>query len=309
MKKIGLFIVIMIGVLLHTACDDEDKNPLPNTLGEGAFIKFVSEPSFAVDVSNLASATFTSKIEDPAGNVQKYELFMLATVGGTVQDTVPIKTISSFPSDLNISSSDIAGALDIDLEDLGPGDAFQFFAHATRTDGTVYSHEAPQYSSDKGYNGNLTSETLISETGYMNALQFNVLYSCPFNVGDAVGTYRIIVDDFETSVGDDLFEVNAGPRDNQIIMVSPFDHVNPLTGEEDYNVVIDVEPTSGAASITLQSAWHCDNFGCSYGLGSIETVGSLNFAFSCTGTITLLLQHSVAAGRFGSFRFVAEKVD
>ncbi len=136
------------------------------------------------------------------------------------------------------------------------------------------------------------------------AYRLTTFFSCPFNAENAAGTYTITRDDFQTSVGDLEFEVVAGPGDNQITLINPFDHVNPVTGEQDYDVIVTVDPATAAATVTQQAAWHCNNFGCGFGVGSVD--GTV-FVFSCSGTITLNLRHTVAAGSFGINRFIAQK--
>lgn len=148
----------------------------------------------------------------------------------------------------------------------------------------------------------------VEGTDFMNqgdtVMALDFLVACAFDADESSGDYAIVVDDFETSVGDEFFEVIPGPGENQITLVSPFDHTNPDTGEEDYKIVIDVDPNTGAAEVAKQAAWHCDNFGCPYGEGRVEGTG---YVFSCLGSMQFNFRHTVDAGSFGTYEFQAEK--
>ncbi len=139
-------------------------------------------------------------------------------------------------------------------------------------------------------------------------LTLGFLVACELDVSASVGTYQITRDDFGTSVNNGTFEVIAGAEPNQLIMVNPFGHTNPATGAQDYQVVITINPTTGAATITRQDAWHCDNFGCGFGQGRVESVAGTGFVFSCLESMQFTLRHTVNAGSFGNYAFAAEKI-
>lgn len=143
-------------------------------------------------------------------------------------------------------------------------------------------------------------DALVTET-------IGVTVACPSVDTDGIpGTYRIVQDDFETTVGDNLFEIIAGPEANQYTMVNPFDHPNPADGgAQSYNVIIDIDPATGESRIARQDAWHCDNFGCGFGQGRIDGSG---LTLTCINQIQFpALRHTVDAGSFGSFTFIIEK--
>lgn len=296
---------------LAISCHEEEKDPIPFNFEDGGWVKFQELPNFALDVSNINEAEFSSTIIDPIGNAETLQIDLLATVAGTVRDTVPFRTITEFPSEFDVTAGDLADALALEVSQLSGGDSFRFLGTVTTEDGTVYTYENPSYDEEEGFNGGLTHPQLVNAPGFRNALSFTINFVCPFDAAESAGTYRIVRDDFETSVGDDTFEVIAGPGENQVTMVNPFDHINPATGEQDYRVTIDVDPTTGIATIPVQQAWHYSNFAAApaYGVGSVNTSGNANFVFSCSGTINLFLQHSVGLGSFGNYRFIAEKVE
>lgn len=136
-------------------------------------------------------------------------------------------------------------------------------------------------------------------------LIFNPAVGCTFIPADTIGSWTITQDDFGTSVGDNNFDVIDGPGENQITMVNPFDHTNPDTGGG-YDIIIDVNPVSGSATIERQAAWHCNGFGCGFGEGRVNSIGT-GKVLTCAGTMEFDLQHTVDAGSFGTFAFKASR--
>lgn len=293
---------------IFLSCSDDSKDPGPFQYDDGGFIRFQDNPKFALNVTDLNSqdAIFKSTLIDPIGNADLYELYLSAIISGVEYDSVLFKSIEEFPAEFNISPSDLASALGLDVSDLGGGDVFFFDGQVTTDDGRVYAADpAPNYDDEEGYNGGLTSVTLIEEPGYRDAFQFTINYVCPFNQANSAGSYEITNDGFEGAFDTD-FEVIAGPGANQITMVNPYGH--PELPGEDYQIVITVDEASGVASVALQGAMDSGVFGLPYGLISVSTQGP-SFVFSCNGTIDLTLGFFIPDGRtFGNYKLVAKKV-
>ncbi len=141
-------------------------------------------------------------------------------------------------------------------------------------------------------------------------------YAVPFSVNcpsvDVVsipGTYQITTDEFGGSLGDDMVDVVAGPGDNQFTLVNPFDHPTPdAGGAGNYEVIVDVNPETGALSVNKQAALNYDNFDPSPGYGAISVEGS-GKALTCIGKLSFSLKYTVAAGSFGTLALVLQKVN
>ncbi|WP_339848220.1 DUF1735 domain-containing protein [uncultured Dokdonia sp.] len=148
---------------------------------------------------------------------------------------------------------------------------------------------------------------ILSESEDRLNISFNIQCST-VETENIPGTYRIIEDGFDTSVGDDTFEIIAGPGANQYTMVNPFDHPNPADGgAQSYDVIIDIDATTGVSRIERQDAWYSDNFPfpVNYGDGRIDGSG---LTLTCINQIQFLaLRHTVDAGSFGSYTFIIEK--
>ncbi|WP_299900895.1 hypothetical protein [uncultured Aquimarina sp.] len=299
MKNLVKLCLVVFSTTLFFSCEDDEKNQITDTVN-APWVYFDSIDSPVIDVTNIEGSSFEAKLVAPFDNVASYEIFVnynLAEDADENRILFPLRTITDFPADLSITAADLAAALGVTVPDLGPGDQFDFFVEITGNDGTVFNGlDETQFLGD------------INNPGLQQALVYTTFISCPFTVEEAVGTYTITNDvwGYEASGSDGQFEVIAGPGPNEITMVNPFEHVNPATGEQDYNVVISVDPNSGIATIARQEAWHCDNFGCPYGQGFIETRGT-GFLFACTGTLTITARASVGIGGWSPAAFVANK--
>ncbi|WP_378177801.1 hypothetical protein [Aquimarina sp. SS2-1] len=288
MKNLFKIFLVVLTTTVFFSCEDDEKNKITDTVeAPWAYFQEITTP--VIDVTNLDGSAYEAVIVAPFDNIASYAIRVNRNGG----DFFPLRTVTEFPLNLSVTAADLATALGLTVPDLQPGDKFDFIATITDTNGVVFDGgDQTQFLGD------------ISNPGLAQALNYTTFISCPFNAADAAGTYTITVDGFGTSVGDLTFEVVAGPGENQITMVNPFDHPNPDTGLQDYSVTIDVDPTTGVASIERQPAWHCDNFGCPYGEGRVNGGG---FVFSCSGAIVVDLTHTVDLGSFGTFPFTAVK--
>ena len=131
------------------------------------------------------------------------------------------------------------------------------------------------------------------------AIGFTV--ECPsVDLASIPGTYAFTVDNFGFVIHNE-FEIVEGPGDNQFTMVNLSGHPNPeADGAMNYDVIFSINPNTGSISVPKQEAWHYDTFGGDpdYGVGSVAGSGR---ALTCIGQITLSLQHTVAAGSFGTY--------
>ncbi|MEW7279919.1 hypothetical protein ABW636_15100 [Aquimarina sp. 2201CG1-2-11] len=186
MKNIILKILTLSIVGAFMSCQDEDKfnSPVTHELSKGGFVRFAEgdQPNFNLNVipGQAPSEVFTSKIEDPNGNITKVDYEMISIVSGDTTSVSPFRSITSFPSDFDISPSDIATSLGLTPADLDGGNTFEFNATITTSEGQVFTYERPVFQPDslvKILGGNL-SDNLLDEGGYRQAMEFKVSYAC-----------------------------------------------------------------------------------------------------------------------------------
>ena len=279
--KFSLFI---FGIMMVTSCSDLNDIPIYDVQGGRAIAGFNS------------SVTNPTIIFNPAADTEN-----VITIG--------VSTLSN--QDRAVSLSVIAAETTLDpafyeISTLNPViRAGEYTTDITIT--TFGSSNIPPASAKIALRLNSVegAEILASSR---SKLLIGLKVQCPtVDIASLVGTYKILVDDFGTSVGDDTFEVVAGPGANQVTFVNPFDHPNPADGgEQSYKVTLDINPTSGAVTVARQSAWHYSNFAAApaYGVGSVDGAGT---ALTCIGQIELSLTFRVAAGSFGTYKLVVKK--
>lgn len=200
-------------------------------------------------------------------------------------------------SQVTFALSDFTSVLGLSNDDLNGGDIFTVYNIVTMEDGTVYP-DTIELGGEKFLNIEQAFVTAGATTSFTTNLSFPVL--CPFVVSDAVGMYALTRDDLEASWDPNYQpEVVAGPEPNQVIFKNMFGH------PQGYDIVVDVNPVTDVATVKKQVAWHSGNFGLPYGEASVEGSG---LYFSCTGFITLDLEHTVSAGSFGTYKVEFTKV-
>lgn len=297
MKKLIRYTCIaLFSMLAIVACRDEDAVRLPK-FEEGvnarvvlypdrSFLNFadLSTASIAFDVysvSDIEEIVYSATYKDASLPQKVYPSVELITVSGS-------EFANGKATEIEITASEIATKFGLSggIGFLDGGDSFTFTASAKMKDGRVFDGANSAPSITQGNNASFTQT-------------FTVFVACPFVVADAVGTYTITRDDFQAWL-DDQVDVVAGPGPNQVTLKNLFGH------PENYDIIVDVDPAKGDATIKKQEAWHCNNFGCGFGVGSIESVAPGLF-FSCTGFLTITVKHTVAAGSFGNFKLELTK--
>ncbi len=282
MKKYLKYLLVSLSLVIIASCEDESKNRVP-TPPNGAFV-YLDVDTPVIDVTNIDSSSYDFTLTAPAGNIESYELSVNRNGG----DDFPILTITKFPTSVSISAADIANALGITVADLQPGDAYNFSALITDKNGNESSID------------NLNGDA--KNPGERQAFKHTTYLSCPFNAADAAGLYQVTFDGFFEDQPWDV-EILAGPGENQITMKNLYE---PSTGQGGYDIVIDVDPNTGIATVENQGVFDTDAFGWGYGEAKVRTNGP-SFVFSCSGTITLLLNYNVSLGSFGTFQFSLQK--
>jgi len=287
-----LLLSLLSCLLIINSCRDEDTLVLNiDDIPKGIMVTIdITTP--VLDVTDLANSSFEATLTAPSNNVDTY-ILEAQLISTTTSDWAEVKNITNFPKtyDLSVSANELATAFGIDLADFLPGDQINFYAYAIGDNGDTATWE------------NLDQD-LGTNPGQKQGFTYTTYVSCPFDADESAGTYSITVEDmgaYYDNLDYDLV-VEAGPGENQITLKNIFDHPNPDNPGQTYDVVVDVDPSTGIATVEKQPAWHSGNFGMPYGVASVEGEG---FVFSCTGTIILMMEHTVAAGSFGSALFVA----
>jgi len=283
MNKLKYFAAsLLVGLMTLTSCEDAEipQVDIENGRPIAGFSGAISNPTIIFDPSQNFENTLTVGVST-ISNVDRAVVISLNEDDTTLPSSFyqistlnPVIAAGSFTTDITITTigtSDLPSTTDVIALDLV----------------SVEQSEILTESEDR--------------------LNITLTIQCPtVELDNIPGTYNIIADGFGTTVGDNTFELIAGPGANQFTMVNPFDHPNPDDGgQESFNVIIDIDANSGVSRIARQAAWHCDNFGCGFGQGRVDGTG---IALTCINQIQFpALRHTVDAGSFGSFPFIIEK--
>ncbi|MEQ9426523.1 MAG: hypothetical protein RJQ09_19020 [Cyclobacteriaceae bacterium] len=282
MKFIKIFSLIMImAVVILASCTNEFDNAIADPDGSNlaelaAMIRF-EEPVLGVTLT--PSISFAGILVDPGNNVSSYAL-RVSEDGDTFS---PFTTVTSFPSDLNITLDAAAAALGKPASEIDPGTQLVFDAIITRNDGREFT------------SANITGD--VVNQGERQAMQFNAFVSCPFVASEAAGDYTLEND----AVGFFLSSGFSATASGTTLTLE-----DPMGYGFGDQVAIEVDPDVGSATMGSQESWLSDVAPGAgpYGRGNVNGSG---FVFSCAGIINMDWTFTVAAGSFGSGNVTATK--
>ena len=207
-KYIALAVVALVGMSFFTSCEDEDKHRFPE-LGNGGFVKFVSEPDVWEGLQSVgaysltkyyigtdpATSSFVASVEDPNGNVAKFELFVQGSFTGAPAEPIPFAETTSFPFDVSWTTADMAALFGVDASVFVENDDFEFSSIITTNDGRIFNSTAsgcqcPDSPGDPGGTGIWNEGTIDSvliqggdtgANGLLPAIAYSVQYRAPTN--------------------------------------------------------------------------------------------------------------------------------
>ena len=287
---LSMFMIVAI------SCRDEDAVRFPELqTGVNARVAFGDPTKAFFNYADIANATLAFDIYSQNKDIDEI-VYTISFADASDPDAtyadaelaIPGSAFTNGKASVSLTSDQIAQMFGLaDHTALDGGDNFTFVAKAVLTDGRVIDANNSAPSITGGTNASFTT-------------QFTVFVACPFNVAEAVGTYTITRDDAEVSLdpSDDQVEVIAGTAPNTVILKDLYGY------PQQYDVVVTVNPGNGAATIAKQKAWDSDALLGQYGEASIEGGG---WFFSCTGLLTVDIEHTVDLGSFGTYKLELTK--
>lgn len=288
--------LIITGLLFTSSCKDTSTLVInPDDVPNGVFV-YVDIETPVINITDLAGSSFQATVTAPSENVSSYDMSVCWVSGGVASDTVVLKSYTSFPASVSVNASELATALGVTINQFLAGDAFNIISSVTGSNGKVATID------------NLDQDA-AGNPGQRQGFNYTIFISCPFVAADAAGTYEWTQDPWQTWLIDGIFEVVAGPGENQITCIDVFDHPNLDDPGTFFDMIIDVDPESGVATVERQNTWHPGNWGippeAGWGFGTHDGEG---FVFSCSGTISLIMNVNVDIGGLGPQIYVAQRV-
>lgn len=153
---------------LFTSCEDESKNPQDIQLDDdntAPFVRLIPETSI-FDISMINDASYIGTLSAPADNVSSWTVGVYRISSGVSSDTITLKTITDFPADLEITTTEISDALDINISDFLAGDNIQFVASSVGDNGKELTYDD-------------LSGTLKGQPEQHQAFNFGLFVGCP----------------------------------------------------------------------------------------------------------------------------------
>ena len=177
--------VLLLSVVAFMGCEEEEKNPLgllEINDSKSPYVRILLDNN-VVSLGDLSSTSLSGTVDDPSDNVASWELSVSRESGGVASDTVPLTTITSFPSDVDIPFADILTALNLSADDIQGGDFIRFLGTATGIDGSVVRYQN-------------FSANVIGQPEQRQAFNFIVLVKCsPIDDATIGGTWTIEMTD------------------------------------------------------------------------------------------------------------------
>ncbi len=145
-KTIYTIISLLTLSIAFVGCEEDDKQPLNTFLGnsgddlQSPYVRIVVEESI-VPQGDLGTAALNGVVDAPSKNVASWQLAVSLESGGVASDTIPLTTVTTFPSNISIPYTDVAAALGITVGDILGGDFIRFLGTSTGTDGSVFTFD------------------------------------------------------------------------------------------------------------------------------------------------------------------------
>jgi len=289
MKKILLLIAGVVAIVGIHSCTKDTINGDVSAYEMGAYLVYNQDApgTQLYDLSDIANSTVSIDVKSVGSPIDAVNVYVGSATDGS--DWTLIKTVEFNESaTLSVSGAELAAALGQDISDFTAGNSFTFFNEVVTTDGRTYSMAN-------------TSTDFESQTPYKMAFRWYATIFCAFDASVFTGVFIVDEDGWaDYSAGDVIPNAaEPGPGENQIML-----HVYPSSkyGTAINPIIVDIDPETNEATVSKQVYGQYN--GSAYGDFSVEGSGSVN---SCTGVISLSLEHTVAAGTFGTYNLVIRK--
>ncbi|MBY0534691.1 MAG: hypothetical protein K2P88_02485 [Chitinophagaceae bacterium] len=257
----------------------------------GAYVTLVSKGNSILDYGNLATTSADITVREFGSPISS--IIIYATEGAANLNRTAWKKVKEVPlsgdTKLVVTATELAAGLGIAPTALKTGTQYTFYNQLVLKDGRIFD-PANTNSSFQG----------ISD--YNMAMTWNAIVVCPFSSTGFAGNFRVLEDGWADWSPGDVVQVTAATATSVTLNVYP----NPAAGGINAKLItVTVNASTGAASIsTAQSYGGYAGFDPDI---KVKTVGTNNWVFSCTGTITLRLNHTGLAN-WGDYNIRLQKL-
>jgi hypothetical protein len=292
MKRIA-FGLIAISLLALTACEKEKQVADFNNLGIGSYLTKDKVINDQLNFSDLNNTSVGVTVGHKGVEPEKVTVYV--TEGASKQKNRAVwKKVKEVPyagsgsTTITTKATEIATALGIPVTGLKPGQTYMLYNQITGTDGKIYDLAN-------------TGGDFEAIANYNMALTFPAIIICPYVPAEAVGQWKVLVDQWDLLDGT-VITVGAGDvapgKFTFALYPSP-----AFGGVNQKPITVDVAAATGAA--TVPSQVYGDYLGFDTNVKA-RSVGTGNWIFSCSGTFIIRMNHS-GSGDYGNFLLQMQK--
>lgn len=297
MKRILSFILIIAVIANISSCKKKELAGISSyeQLGIGAYVTLSKTTNLIIDYANLSTTTVSITVKEYGKPLDKIKIYVTPGAATANRSTWKLVKEVAYPTPntdvvLNVKATEIAAALGIPPTSLVTGQSYTLYNQLITKDGGVWdlSNTLGEFSGNPNYNMALTWTTVV------------VCPYLPASIGGVGNTvkFKVLQDDWADYSPGDLVDVTIGAAGVTFPMMWLTAPARP--------VVVAVAAATGAVTVADQ------NYGdyLNYGITNIfcKSSGTNNWLFSCTGTITLTLNHHVGTTNYGTYLFRLIKV-
>ncbi|WP_162126321.1 hypothetical protein [Flavobacterium phycosphaerae] len=290
MKKLKLILASLFLVVFVTSCDKDGGDSVIATDNGGApNIKKVATADQSINLAALNNGddiNLSFTVDIARGDVASMDIVGIYKQGTTVQKAVLKAGVTTFPSTITLTKTDLFSAFDAipTAGDITVSDKLIISADVTLKDGRVYKlftdDGTPRFGADIANSQQFSvSQTYIISCPLDDASTFNGNYSVTQDTWQDYGIGDIVPVEYDSTLGVLSFKILSA--NNPYI-------ANPSTSY----MLVTIDPTD--SSVTVQSNEDFD-----YGGGFIVPVTGTGAVGSCTGDISLTLSF----GPYGPYYF------
>lgn len=291
---IPVLLSVVFGVVSCSKTTENDIEEYINSFTVGAYLREAeifspANGSFTAngnlgntfDFGNLAAGKIGKRVRPWGSPISKVNVYVVKGQNNTQSAWKFVKAYDRNPSDtshfnIEVTSAEIATALVLPLNQttFNLGAVFTCYLEVITSDGRKFTIN------------NTNADVTAAGSFYFATFNFNGTVVCPYVPASMAGNYKVIEDGWEDwSIGDILNNVVVNTTATSLQMQNVYPSP-AFGGQSAQPIVVTVNSVTGVATVTNS---RYGNYG-----GTdwyVSTAGSGNFVLSCTGTITLLLNH------------------
>jgi len=280
---------LLAGFLVLASCKKGDIVQDPSSLGQGSYVKLVSQGNNLISSTDPAGSTVTQTVVQYGAEQEKVTIYVSVGVASRDKSTwKKIKDVTIGDNGeytLNVTGSEIATA--IAPASLTPGQVYTLYNEVTTKDGRIFNiiNTYPEFA---------------GLPTYAMALSWSAIVVCPFDPTGFAGQFEVLQDGWGDFSRGEIVEVTAADATGIDLVAYP----SPAYGTNRKAVRVAVNPQTGAATVTNQVY---GDYGSVTNL-TLNTVGTDNYVFSCAGTITLRMSHTSGSTNYGTYNLRLKKI-